>query len=83
MLGERYPAAIIEPSLLRSAKQPPEGRGWIHEIKHDGFRIMARRADGRVQLLTRKGKTSRAASRRSSPPDGAAGALVARPPIIL
>ena len=39
MLGERalpHPAAFIEPCLLRSAKQPPEGRGWIHEIKHDG-----------------------------------------------
>jgi bifunctional non-homologous end joining protein LigD len=58
MLRERalpHPAAFIEPCLPRPAKQPPEGRGWIHEIKHDGFRIMARRADGRVQLLTRKG----------------------------
>ena len=50
-----HPAAFIEPCLPRPARQPPEGRGWIHEIKHDGFRIMARRADGRVQLLTRKG----------------------------
>ena len=49
------PATFIEPCLPRPAKQRPEGRGWIHEIKHDGFRIMARRADGRVQLLTRKG----------------------------
>ena len=58
MLGELalpHPAAFVGPCLLRPAKQPPEGRGWIHEIKHDGFRIMARRADGRVQLLTRKG----------------------------
>jgi bifunctional non-homologous end joining protein LigD len=35
------PAAFIEPCLPRPAKQPPAGRGWIHEIKHDGFRIMA------------------------------------------
>ena len=49
------PATFIEPCLPRPAKQPPEGRGWIYEIKHDGFHIMARRADGRVQLLTRKG----------------------------
>ena len=58
MLRERalpHPAAFIEPCLPRPAKQPPAGRGWIHEIKHDGFRIMARRADGRVRLLTRKG----------------------------
>jgi bifunctional non-homologous end joining protein LigD len=50
-----HPAAFIEPSPPRPAKQPPAGRGWIHEIKHDGFRIMARRADGRARLLTRKG----------------------------
>ena len=49
------PATFIEPCLPRPAKQPPAGRGWIHEIKHDGFRIMAQRADGRVRLLTRKG----------------------------
>jgi bifunctional non-homologous end joining protein LigD len=49
------PAAFIEPCLPRPAKHPPTGGGWIHEIKHDGFRIMARRADGRVRLLTRKG----------------------------
>jgi bifunctional non-homologous end joining protein LigD len=49
------PAIFIEPCVPRPAKQPPAGQGWIHEIKHDGFRIMARRADGRVRLLTRKG----------------------------
>ena len=47
--------AFIEPCLPRPAEQPPSGRGWLHEIKHDGFRIMARRADGRIRLLTRKG----------------------------
>jgi bifunctional non-homologous end joining protein LigD len=58
MLRERalpHPAAFIEPCLPRPAKRAPAGRGWIHEIKHDGFRIIARRADGRVRLLTRKG----------------------------
>jgi hypothetical protein len=33
----------FEPCLPRSAKEPPAGRGWIHEIKHDGFRILAHR----------------------------------------
>jgi ATP-dependent DNA ligase len=28
---------------LSSAKQPPPGPNWPHEIKHDGFRILARR----------------------------------------
>jgi bifunctional non-homologous end joining protein LigD len=31
----------IEPCLPRAAKQPPTGSGWIHEIKHDGYRIDA------------------------------------------
>jgi hypothetical protein len=30
-----------EPCLPRPAKQPPAGPGWIHEIKHNGFRIIA------------------------------------------
>jgi ATP-dependent DNA ligase len=57
MLSERPSpqAAFIEPCLPRPAKQLPTGPGWIHEIKHDGFRIMARRIEDRVRLLTRKG----------------------------
>jgi bifunctional non-homologous end joining protein LigD len=34
---------FIEPCLPRRADKPPAGLDWIHEIKHDGFRIMARR----------------------------------------
>jgi ATP-dependent DNA ligase len=34
---------IIEPCLPSAAKAPPSGPGWLHEIKHDGFRILARR----------------------------------------
>jgi bifunctional non-homologous end joining protein LigD len=29
----------FEPSLPHPAKEPPSGPGWLHEIKHDGFRI--------------------------------------------
>jgi ATP-dependent DNA ligase len=46
---------IIEPCLPSPAKAPPSGSGWIHEIKHDGFRIMARRDGARVRLITRHG----------------------------
>jgi len=45
----------IEPCLPRAAKQPPAGPGWIHEIKHDGYRIMAERDHGSVKLYTRNG----------------------------
>jgi len=46
---------IIEPCLPSPAKAPPSGPCWIHEIKHDGFRIMARRDGAGVRLITRHG----------------------------
>jgi bifunctional non-homologous end joining protein LigD len=45
----------IEPCLPKSAKEPPVGPDWIHEIKHDGFRILARRNANDVRLYTRNG----------------------------
>jgi bifunctional non-homologous end joining protein LigD len=46
---------IIEPCLPSPAKAPPSGPGWLHEIKHDGFRILARRDNAGVRLITRAG----------------------------
>jgi ATP-dependent DNA ligase len=34
--------------------RPLIGPDWVHEIKHDGFRVMARRDGVSVRLLTRK-----------------------------
>ena len=39
----RTRGGLIEPCLPKPAKAPPSGPGWIREIKHDGFRIIARR----------------------------------------
>jgi bifunctional non-homologous end joining protein LigD len=47
--------SALEPCLPRPALEPPSGAGWIHEIKHDGFRILARRQADRVRLYTRNG----------------------------
>jgi bifunctional non-homologous end joining protein LigD len=47
---------IIEPCQPSPAKAPPSGPGWIHEIKHDGFRILARRDSAGARLITRNGK---------------------------
>ena len=44
-----------EPCLPRLTKAPPSGPSRIHEIKHDGFRILARRDGDRVRLYTRNG----------------------------
>ena len=51
----RRSVGAIEPCLPSAAKRPPAGPGWIHEIKHDGFRLLARRDGGTVRLLSRKG----------------------------
>jgi bifunctional non-homologous end joining protein LigD len=45
----------FDPCLPRSADQPPAGPGWIHEIKHDGFRILAHRRGRSIRLVTRNG----------------------------
>jgi len=45
----------FEPCLPRPAKQPPSGPGWLHEIKHDGYRVIARRNAAGLQLITRNG----------------------------
>ena len=56
MLRTRLPPpGFIEPCLPTPAERPPSGPGWIHEIKHDGFRLMARRDAAGVRLLTRNG----------------------------
>jgi bifunctional non-homologous end joining protein LigD len=41
--------------FIQPVERPPSGDGWIHEIKHDGFRIMARRDSAGVRLITRHG----------------------------
>jgi bifunctional non-homologous end joining protein LigD len=48
-------AGFIEPCLPSRAERPPSGPGWVHEIKHDGFRMMVRRDAAGVRLLTRNG----------------------------
>jgi bifunctional non-homologous end joining protein LigD len=49
------PLSRFEPCLPSPAKHPPAGNGWIHEIKHDGFRIIAHREADSVRLITRNG----------------------------
>jgi ATP-dependent DNA ligase len=55
MVLRAAPSAFIPPCLPSRADRPPSGPGWVHEIKHDGFRMMVRRDVAGVQLLTRNG----------------------------
>jgi bifunctional non-homologous end joining protein LigD len=54
-LRTRPTLGFVEPCLPSPAKRPPAGPNWLHEIKHDGFRIMARRDGAGVRLFTRNG----------------------------
>jgi ATP-dependent DNA ligase len=47
--------ASFRPCLPTKAKEPPRGGLWLHEIKHDGFRLMVRRDGAGIRLLTRNG----------------------------
>jgi bifunctional non-homologous end joining protein LigD len=49
------PAGFIAPCLPTSAPRPPSGELWLHEIKHDGFRVIARKDSDRVRLYSRPG----------------------------
>src|SRR5262245_33558126 len=46
----------FDPCLPRSADEPPTGPGWIDEVKHDGFRILAHRKGRSIRLVTRNGR---------------------------
>ena len=41
--------------LVKTPRSPPAGPVWIYEIKHDGFRIMARRDGSKARLISRNG----------------------------
>jgi bifunctional non-homologous end joining protein LigD len=46
---------FIAPQLARSLDRPPNGAGWSHEIKFDGYRMQMRVEAGKAWLRTRKG----------------------------
>ena len=46
---------FIDPCIPTLAAKPPSGLGWVHEIKHDGYRLIVRRDGKAVRLFTRRG----------------------------
>jgi len=47
------PAGFVVPAQPIKASKPPSGAEWVHEIKHDGYRLIVRRDGLTVRLYTR------------------------------
>jgi bifunctional non-homologous end joining protein LigD len=50
---KRLPAGFIIPAPQVLASRPPSGSKWVHEIKHDGYRLIVRRGGPTVRLYSR------------------------------
>jgi ATP-dependent DNA ligase len=49
------PDGFVAPCIPTSAAKSPSGFDWVHEIKHDGYRLIVRRDGEKVRLFTRRG----------------------------
>jgi len=57
--GKSRKAALppfVAPQLAFLKDQPPEGSNWIHEIKYDGYRVLAAVGGTEARLYTRSGQ---------------------------
>ena len=67
--------ASLSPASRPQPTSPRPASNWIHEIKHDGFRLMARRDPVGIRLITRRGndwtQPLPAGGRGREPPQGA------------
>jgi ATP-dependent DNA ligase len=52
-MSKRLPAGFVIPAQPVMASRPPCGPDWVHEIKHDGYRLIARRDGPIVRLYSR------------------------------
>ena len=53
--SDRRLTGFIDPCRPTKAVRPPSGPDWVHEIKHDGFRLLVRKEGSRVRCFTRGG----------------------------
>ena len=47
---------FVAPMLATLVTEPPRRGDWVYEVKHDGYRMLARFSGNEVRLLTRSGK---------------------------
>ena len=46
---------FVAPELATLEREVPDGAGWLHEVKYDGYRIIGRKAGDEVTLFSRSG----------------------------
>ena len=46
---------FVDPHLPTRVTVAPRGPQWLHEIKHDGYRLMVRRTPSGIRIRTRRG----------------------------
>jgi bifunctional non-homologous end joining protein LigD len=49
-------AVFVSPQLATLVKEPPDGDGWLHEVKFDGYRMIAMLSRGKVRIWSRNQK---------------------------
>src|SRR5215475_6769637 len=54
-LPKALASGFVPPCIPKRAPKPPAGSDWVHEIKHDGYRLQVRRVGDTVRLFTRRG----------------------------
>src|SRR5437762_10919396 len=60
--------SFVAPCLASLRTKVPTARGFVHELKLDGYRVQAHLRDGRVTLYTRSGDVAALTTRSSAPP---------------
>jgi bifunctional non-homologous end joining protein LigD len=50
VMRRTLPAGFIVPAQPVQRDKPPAGADWVHEIKHDGYRLVIHRAGETVRL---------------------------------
>jgi hypothetical protein len=51
----KFPAGFVEPCIPTLSARPPSSADWVHEIKHEGYRLIVHRDGDTVRLFTRRG----------------------------
>jgi bifunctional non-homologous end joining protein LigD len=53
MTRRPIPGWFVVPAQPVRYDRPPTGRDWVHEIKHDGYRVLVRRDGALVRIYSR------------------------------